>query len=71
MPGEEEMVEDSEQGEEEEEEDSGLEYETDSPSKDSYTTPPSTRGHSEPSPAPSCLPTLWESGPENHTAPLY
>ena len=45
---------------------SGLEYETDTPSKDSYTTPPSTGGRSKPSPAPSCLPTLEHSDPENN-----
>ena len=41
------MVEDSEGEEEDKEEESGLEYETDTPSKDSYTTPPSTGGCSE------------------------
>ena len=40
-------------GDLEEEEEDGLEYVTDTPSRDSYTTLPSTRGHSEPSPAPS------------------
>ena len=49
------------------EEESGLEYETDTPSKDSYTTPPSTGGHSEPSLAPSHSPTLGDSNPENNT----
>ena len=49
---------------EDEEEESGLEYETDTLSKDSYTTPLSTGGHSEPSLAPSCLPTLEDSDPE-------
>ena len=38
------MVEESE-----EEEEDGLEYETDTPSRDSYMTPPSTGGCSEPS----------------------
>ena len=46
--------------EEEEEEEEGLEYETDTPSRDSYMTPPSTRGHSEPSPCPTCLLTLGD-----------
>ena len=62
-PGEEEeMVEETE----EEEEEDGLEYATDTPSGDSYTTPPSTGGHSEPSPAPSHSPTLGDSDPENN-----
>ena len=61
------MVEDEEDEEEDEEEENGLEYETDTPSKDSYTTPPSTGGRSEPSPAPSHLPTLGDSNPENNT----
>ena len=52
---------------EDEEEESGLEYETDTLSKDSYTTPLSTGGHSEPSLAPSCSPTLGDSDPENNT----
>ena len=65
-PGEEEeMVEDSE-GEEDEDEESGLEYETDTPLKDSYTTPPSTGGHSEPSLVPTCSPTPEDSDPENN-----
>ena len=65
-PGEEEeMVEDSEE-EEDEEEESSLEYETNTPSKDSYTTPLSTGGHSDSSPAPSHLPTLGDSDPENN-----
>ena len=55
-----------EEEEEEEEEESGLEYETNTPSKDSYMTPPSTGGHSKPSPAPSCSPTLEDSNPENN-----
>ena len=59
------MVEDLEE-EDEDEEESGLEYKTDTPSKDSYTTPPSTGGHSEPSLAPSCLPTPEGSDPENN-----
>ena len=61
------MVEDEEDEEEDEEEESGLEYKTDTPSKDSYTTPPSTGGRSEPSPAPSHSPTLGDSNPENNT----
>ena len=52
----------------EEEEESGLEYETDTPSKDSYTTPPSIGGCYEPSLAPSCLPTPEDSDPENNVA---
>ena len=45
---EEEIVEDLE-----EEEEDGLEYETDTPLRDSYMIPPSTGGCSKPSPAPS------------------
>ena len=64
-PGEEkEMVKEIE--EEEEEEEDGLEYATDTPSGDSYTTPPSTGGRSEPSPAPSRSPTPGDSDPENN-----
>ena len=64
MPGEEEeMVVDSE-----EEEEDGLEYETNIPLKDSYTTPPSTGGHSKPSPIPTQSPTPEDSGPENNMA---
>ena len=51
---EEEIVEETEEEEEEEEE---LEYMTNTPSGGSYMTPPSTRGHSEPSPVPSHSPT--------------
>ena len=47
-----------------EEEEGGLEYKTNTPSRDSYTTPPSTGGCSEPSPAPSCSPTPEDSNPE-------
>ena len=66
-PGEEEeMVEDEEKEEEDEEEESGLEYKTDTPSKDSYTTPPSTGGCSEPLPVPTHLPTPGDSDPENN-----
>ena len=61
------MVEETEE-EEEEEEEEGLEYATDTPSGGSYTTPPSTGGHSSPSPAPSCSPTLGDSDPENNVA---
>ena len=39
---------------------------TDTPSGDLYTTPPSTGGCSEPSPAPSHLPTLGDSDLENN-----
>ena len=48
--GEEEMVEETEEEGEEEEEEDGLEYATDTPLGGSYTTPPSTGGHSSPSP---------------------
>ena len=67
-PGEEEeMVEEmEEEGEEEEEE--GLEYVTDTPSGGSYTTPPSTGGHSSPSSAPSRSPTPGDFDPENNAA---
>ena len=61
---EEEITEDSK--EEEEEEEDGLEYETNTPSQDLYTTPPSTGGHSEPSPRPTCSPTPEDSDPENN-----
>ena len=64
VPGEEEEV--VEDLEEEEDEEDGLEYKTNTPSKDSYTTPPSTGGHSEPSSAPSCSPTPEDSDPENN-----
>ena len=66
VPGEEEMVEETE--EEEDEEGEGLEYMTDTPSRDSYTTPPSTGGCSSPSLAPSHLPTPGDSNPENNVA---
>ena len=58
----EEMVKETEKEEEEE-----LEYTTDTPSGDSYMTPPSTGGRSEPSPAPSRSPTPGDSDPENNT----
>ena len=62
---EEEVVVDSE--EEEDDEDS-LEYETDAPSRASYTTPPSTGGCSEPSPHPLHSPTPEELDLENSVA---
>ena len=49
------MVEETEEDEEEEED--GLEYVTNTPSGDLYTTPPSTGGYSKPSPALSHSPT--------------
>ena len=65
-PGEEEeMVEEME--EEKEEEEGSLEYVTDTPSRNSYTTPPSTGGHSSPLLAPSHSPTPGDSNPENNT----
>ena len=54
-----------EEGTEEEE---GLEYATGTPSGGSYTTPPSTGGRSSPLLAPSRLPTLGDSDPENNAA---
>ena len=63
------MVKETKKEEEEDEED-GLEYMTDTPLGDSYTTPPSTGGHSEPSPAPTCSPTPGDSDPENNVV-LY
>ena len=53
--------------EEEEDEESSLEYATDTPSGDLYTTPPSTGGHSQPSPTPSHSSTPGDSDPENNT----
>ena len=66
----EEMVEETEEEKEtdEEEEEDGLEYATDTPSGGSYTTPPSTGGHSSPSLAPSRSPTPVDSNPENNVA---
>ena len=61
---EEEMVEETK--EEEDEEDS-LEYTTDTPSGDSYITPPSTGGHSLPSLVLSPLSTSGGSDPETNT----
>ena len=52
----------------EEEEEDGLEYATDTPSGGSYTTPPSTGGHSSLSPALSHLLTPGDSDPENNVA---
>ena len=54
-----------EEGEEEEEE---LEYATNTPSGGLYTTPPSTGGHSSPSPALSRSSTPGDSNPENNVA---
>ena len=48
----------------EEEEEDGLKCKTEDSSKGSYMTPPSTGGHSKPSPAPSCSPTPEDSNPE-------
>ena len=62
----EEMVEETEEEGTEEEE--GLEYATDTPLGGSYTTPPSTGGHSSPSPALSRSPTPGDSDPENNAA---
>ena len=62
--GEEEVVMDLE---EEEDDEDGLEYETDAPLRDSYTTPPSTRGCSKPSPASSRSPILEDLDPEINT----
>ena len=69
-PGEEEeVVEDSE----EEEEEDGLEYKTNIPLGDSYTTLPSTGGCSKPSPHPSNSPTLEGSNLSLDTifAPIF
>ena len=66
-PGEEEMVEETEE-EETEGEEEGLEYATDTPLGGSYATPPGAGGRSSPSPAPSRSPTLGDSDPENNTA---
>ena len=62
------MVEETEEEGDDEEEEEGLEYVTDTPSGDSYTTPPSTGGCSSPSLAPSHSPTLGDSDPENNVA---
>ena len=61
VPGEEEeMVEETKEEE-------GLEYMTDTPLGDSYTTPPSTGGRSLPSPALTLSSTLGDSNPETST----
>ena len=52
--------------EEEEEDGDGLEYTTNTLLGDSYTTPPSTGGHSLPSPAPTPSSTSGGSNPENN-----
>ena len=57
-----------EETEEEGTEEEGLEYATDTPSGGSYTTLPSTRGRSSPSPALSHSPTPGDSDPENNVA---
>ena len=63
------MIEETEEEEEEEEEEEdGLEYATNTPSGDSYTTPPSTGGRSKPSLAPSHSLTPGSSNPENNVA---
>lgn len=63
----EEVVVDSEEGDNEEEH--NLEYETEVETLDpSYTTPPSTRGCSEPSSHPSHSPSPGGSDPENNAA---
>ena len=68
-PGEEEMVEETEEEQETEGEgEDSLEYVTDTPLGGSYTTPPSTRGRSSLSPAPSHSPTPGDSNPENNAA---
>ena len=53
---------------EEEDEEDGLEYATNTPLGGSYTTPPSTGGHSSPSPVLSCSLTPVDSDPENNAA---
>ena len=50
--------------EDSEEEEDGLEYKTNAPSRDSYITLPSTRGHSEPSLCITQSPTPEDSDPE-------
>ena len=60
--GEEEVVVDLE-----EEEEDGLEYKTNAPSRDSYTTPPSTGGCSKPSPHTTYSPTPEGSDPKDNT----
>ena len=60
---EEEMVKETEEEEEEEEEEDSLEYATNTPLGDSYTTPPSIGGCSLPSPVPSPSSTSVDSNP--------
>ena len=63
------MVEETEEEQETEGEgEDSLEYVTDTPLGGSYTTPPSTRGRSSLSPAPSHSPTPGDSDPENNAA---
>ena len=50
--------------EEEEDDEDCLEYETNAPLRNSYTTPLSIGGHSKPSPVPTCLSILGDSDPE-------
>ena len=52
--------------EEEEDEEEDLKYETEDTSRGSYMIPPSTGGHSKPSPAPSHSPTPADSNPESN-----
>ena len=67
-PGEEEEIVKETEEEETEEEEEGLKYVTNTPLGGSYTTLPSTGGHSSPSPALSHSPTLGDSDPENNVA---
>ena len=68
-PGEEEMVEETEEEQETEGEgEDSLEYVTDTPLGGSYTTPPSTGGCSSPLAALSHSPTPGDSNPENNAA---
>ena len=60
------MVKETEEEEEEEEEEDGLEYATDTPSRDSYMTLPSTGGRSSPSLVLSHLPMLGGSDSEHN-----
>ena len=55
-----------EETEEEDDEEDSLEYTTNTPLGDSYTTPPSTGGRSLPSPVPSPLSTSGDSDPEKN-----
>ena len=54
--------------EEEKDNEDGLEYETEAPLMASYMTPPSTGGHSQPSPHPLCSLTPEGSDPEDNAA---